>query len=538
MKRTHPIARMALAALLAMLVTPAALGVGTGGTGLRVYAHGALSLAGGIVVKGITFDASRAAITINGQAGHSSDDLLPGMVAGVDGSFVPGLQVGVADSIHVTRVVRAMVLYVGTGGTGLRIQMAGIDVIPRTDVVVAGCASLAEITVGTMLDVYGYSDGITGTVDATRIECVGPSGEVELHGVASAITPSSMVVDGVTVDISAAQFIAFTMPITAGDRVEVEGTATATGIIADTVTFEPEDDGSSNGEDAEVEDAISAIVSPLVFIVDKFEIDATNAKFSGGTAADLAVGRVVHVEGHVVNGAINAKSIEFDDDESDDGRAGPGTGPAIEDVDGAISAFTSIASFVVHGVTVDASAATFVNGVATDLAVGNVVKVLGTLTGMTMKATKVTVITGSGGDDGMDDSGDHGSGGAGPGSGGGTPPPGTFNHGGDHGSGGAGPGSGGGTPPPGTSNPPSGGHDGEGHPGHVDGSSAGSAEAEGRVASLISPGVFTVGSVTVDARSARISHGSLSDIREGTRVHATGAMQSGVLMATRIELDD
>ena len=195
-----------------------------------------------------------------------------------------------------------MVLHVGTGGTGLRIRMAGIDVIPRTDVVVVGCASLAEVTVGTTLDVYGYSDGITGMVDATRIECVGPSGEVELHGVASAITPSSMVVDGVTVDISGAQFIGFAVPIAAGDRVEVEGTASATGIIATTVMFEPEDDDSSNGEDAEVEDAISAIVSPLVFIVDEFEIDATNAKFSGGTSADLAVGRVVHVEGTVVNG--------------------------------------------------------------------------------------------------------------------------------------------------------------------------------------------------------------------------------------------
>ena len=66
----------------------------------------------------------------------------------------------------------------------------------------------------------------------------------------------------------------------------------------------------------------------------------------------------------------------------------------------------------------------------------------------------------------------------------------------------------------------------------------GSAEVEGRVASLISPGVFTVGGVTVDARDARISDGSVSDIREGTRVQATGTMQSGVLMATRVELDD
>ena len=193
------------------------------------------------------------------------------------------------------------------------------------------------------------------------------------------------------------------MPIAAGDRVEVEGTATATGIIATTVTFEPEDDDSPNGEDAEVEDAISAIVSPLVFVVDKFEIDATNAKFSGGTAANLAVGRIVHVEGTVVNGVVNAKSVEFDDERVRRRRQrglraqvlGAGTG--IEDLDGAITAFTSVANFVVDGVTIDASAATFVNGVATDLAVGKKVKALGTRTSMTMTATQVIFDTGTDG---------------------------------------------------------------------------------------------------------------------------------------------
>ena len=37
-----------------------------------------------------------------------------------------------------------------------------------------------------------------------------------------------------------------------------------------------------------------------------------------------------------------------------------------DDVDGAISAFVSAASFVVHGLIVDASAATFINGAVTD----------------------------------------------------------------------------------------------------------------------------------------------------------------------------
>ena len=233
---------MALATLLlALLVAPLALGVGTGGTGLRVYAHGAL----GRRPAASSSRASRS--TRRRRRSRSTGSPVPqatcasGMVAGVDGDVVPGLATGVARSIDVTRVVLGAVTdivpgaatQVGTGGTGLRIRVAGISVNPRPDVVIAGCASLADITVGTTLDVYGYSDGTFGVVDATRIECVGPSGSVELHGVASAITPASIVVQGVTVDTSNAQFVGFAVPIAAGDRVEVEGTATGEVIIAD-----------------------------------------------------------------------------------------------------------------------------------------------------------------------------------------------------------------------------------------------------------------------------------------------------------------
>ncbi len=518
MNCTHPVGRMAIVTLLALLTAPLAFGVGTGGTGLRVHAHGALSRMGGVIVKGITFDPSQAVVTINGQV-RSADDLLPGMVANVDGNVVPGLQDGTAYSINVTRVVLGAVTdvspsamtQVGTGGTGLRIRVAGMTINPRADVVVAGCASLKDITVGTTLDVYGYSDGISGTVDATRIECVAPSGSVELHGVASAITPISMVVQGVTIDISAAQFVGFTAPIAAGDRVEVEGTASANGIVAATVTFEPDAD-SENGEDAEVEDAISAMIAPSVFVVDSFEIDATHAQFSNGTAADLAVGRVVHVEGKVVDGVLNAKSVEFDDADSEDGG---GTGTELDDIDGAIAAFASAASFVVHGVTVDASAATFQNGTPADLANGKVVKVWGKRTGSAMKATKVRF--GTGGDGASDDhdgasddaheQDDHEHGDA------------SEHYSGHHESGDE--------------------HESDG-PGSHDGgaTAAASSEVQGRIATIASTGVFTVGTRRIDARSARFSGGSLAGVHVGTRVHATGAMQSGVLVATRVELDD
>jgi hypothetical protein len=434
MKRTHSTGSMAVAALLALLAAPLAFGVGTGGTGLRAaYVHAAIAPVPGVVVNGVNFDPSQAMIRINGQDGRSSGELRPGMVAGIDGFVNPGTQDGIASTIRVRRVALGRVLQVGSGGTGLRV--AGILVNPRTDTVIGGCSTLADVGYGTTVDVYGYSDGVSGVADATRIECTGASDVTELHGVASAVTLTTMVVHGVTVDISTAQFVGFTAP-TAGDEVSVIGVTIGQEIFATTVTLESEDGDSSNGEEAEVEDAIGAVISPSVFVVDQFEIDATNATFSGGTAANLVVGRVVHVSGIVVNGILVAHSVEFDDGESaggggagsssgdgsksgsdgtsgssgggssgDGSSSGSGDGTQTDSVDGKISALASAASFVVDGIAVDASAATFVNGAATDLAIGTFVKVIGARTGKAMKAAKVRIGSGDNGASGGDDEG-------------------------------------------------------------------------------------------------------------------------------------
>jgi hypothetical protein len=324
--RMRSVWQIALGTILALAATPLAFGVGSGGTGLKVYAHAALRLNKGVVVNGITFDPSHAIIVINGEDATGPDDLQPGMVAGVNGKFVPGLDAGDADLIRVTRVVFGKVSGVGSGGTGLKI--AGIVANPRGDVVLIGCASASDITVGTTLDVYGYSDGLLGVVDATLIACVAPSDSVELHGVVSAVATGSIVVNGVSIDVSTAKLIDFGGPIADGDVVAVDGTVSAQGIVATSVTLQPDVD-SRNGEQATVEDAIGAMISPLVFVVDAFEVDATNASFSGGTAADLVQGRVVRVQGKIVNGILEAQSVIFDDDGAeysgpDDGKSGSG----------------------------------------------------------------------------------------------------------------------------------------------------------------------------------------------------------------------
>jgi hypothetical protein len=337
-----------------------------------------------------------------------------------------------------------------------------------------GCPALSNITVGTTVDVYGYSDGLSGVVNATRIECIATSDALRLHGVASSVTAGTIVVNGVLIDVSGAQFVGIAAPIATGDRVDVDGTASAGGIVAGTVTFEP-DTEVPNGEYTEVEDAISAIISPSAFIIDAFQVDATNAKFSGGNAANLAVGRVVHVQGTVVNGILHAKSVEFDDDESDDGTgyaANAYDGAELDELAGTIAAIPSATSVVVNNVTVLIGSATFSNGNATGIAVGKAVDIRGKRTGSYMTADNVKFA-------------------------GGNSTLGNF---------------------------------GKNH----EIATGGNAQVVGIVAAVNSPGSFEVGGVKVDARAAKLSGGSLPNIQKGTHIRATGTFQSGVLIAIQV----
>jgi hypothetical protein len=373
-----------------------ASGVGTGGTG--VYVRGALKSApAGIVVDSITFDASQAAITINGQA-SGQGDLQPGMVAGVAGRVVPGQQQGTASKVGVTRSVLGVTLQVGTGGTG--IHVAQVYVATRTDTVYSGVSSATDIAPGDSIDVYGYSDGVSGTIYATRIEKVAATPIVELHGIVATPTQNTFVLQGVMVDASNAQLVGFSGAIAAGDRVAVDGNFDAQNtLVATTITFEP-DVTTDNGQEAEVEDAIGALLGASLFVVDDFIVDASHASFDGGTAADLAVGRVVQVEGHMVNGVLMASSVEFDDDgaesehESDPSHGGGqpphGGTHSSGEVEGSVSAISAPGVFTVGNRTVDARGAR-ISGKLAVIRVGTRIEARGTWQNGVLMATRLSI---------------------------------------------------------------------------------------------------------------------------------------------------
>jgi hypothetical protein len=353
--------------------------VGTGGTGLNsAYVKGAVAIGHGIVVNGTRFSATRAQITVNSVTGQKPAAVVPGMVAQIAGTVSASGTQGIAQTIDVSRVVRGIVTYVGTGGTGL--SVGGIGVKVQATTVGVGYNSVADIAMGDTLDVYGYVDVATASVQATRIERVAAVPQTEVRGVITAVAAATLQVDGLSVDYTQATLSGFDGAPQVGDEVVVEGAIASPGIVATSVSMEVSSE-PDDGSDAEVEGGVLAITGPGLFTIDTVEVNATNAVVTGGTLASITVGSVLHVHGTVVAGILVATSVDFDD----------GSESETEDIDGTISSYVSTGSFVVDGDTVDASHATITGGTAADLANGVRVTATGQLVGRHMVAATLAI---------------------------------------------------------------------------------------------------------------------------------------------------
>jgi hypothetical protein len=133
------------------------------------------------------------------------------------------------------------------------------------------------------------------------------------------------------------------------------------------------------------------VINPLVFlrgvisdVTDtSFKLDGTTVKIDAQTIivnGPLANGQHVAVFAQLVNGEVVARRIEVQVE------------MAVVLLFGPVTDFESSANFKVQGQVVDASAATFVDGTAADLANGRLVRIVGTLEATTVQATRVTFL--------------------------------------------------------------------------------------------------------------------------------------------------
>jgi hypothetical protein len=317
-------------------------GIDRGG---KTIAQGAITGFGSVIVNGVRYSTTSAAITIDDQPGIESD-LRVGQVVRVEGSVDAGGTTGTATRISYDDDVEGPI-------TSIDLAAGTLVVLGQTVRVGASTSfddrisprSLAGLAVGDRVEVSGLTTA-GGLIEATRIEAKPASSAVEVKGTASSVDTVSrrLRVNAQQVDYSAAQLANFPSGQPAnGDLVEVKGSVNAAGVLVATRLERRNASLAGTADDsAELEGLVTRFVSAADFDVSGQRVTTTaSTVYENGTAASLDLDASVEIEGGFdATGRLVARKVQFRQ-ESDIELAG-----AVEAVN------TSAGTLMVLGVTV------------------------------------------------------------------------------------------------------------------------------------------------------------------------------------------
>jgi hypothetical protein len=364
--------------------------VGSGGTGS--FSNGAISGFGSIIVNGVRFDDSKASITDDDGAAHSSSDLKLGMVVAITGSSVTAGTTGSsasASSITFGSELRGPIDSIGSQSLVVLGQTVQIRASTVFEEGIAG--GLAGLSVGQIVEVHGFIDPATNQITATRIEREASASSYKLQGQVQTLntTTKTFVIGTLAISYAGISSAALPANLANGLLVRVRlailpASGMRTAISVSPVALKVEDHS-----EAELEGTVTAFTSTSSFSVNGLPVDASTASFPNGTAA-LKIGARVEVKGSVSNGVLVATAVKLESESEIDSQE--------YELHGAITNLnTGTKTFVVRGVTVSyAGTVTFESGDASKLALVNgtsaVVEVKGTYSATTnsVTATKIS----------------------------------------------------------------------------------------------------------------------------------------------------
>ena len=192
----------------------------------------------------------------------------------------------------------------------------------RVNVAQATYEGGTSIVAGALLEIKGTWDGTV--LQASKVELErndrdndGYADRNELYGSVSSITTSNgktlVVISGVTVDVTQAYFKNGSLAqLAVGVPVEVKGSVQGSVFIASKVEFKSGSNASPGDFDYEQFGQVTDFVSVANFKVNGVRVDASNARFEHGTAANLANGVYVEIKGaQNAQGVFIAREVEF-----------------------------------------------------------------------------------------------------------------------------------------------------------------------------------------------------------------------------------
>ena len=383
---------LALGAAAAALAVLASCGGGVGSGGTGSFASGPITGFGSVIVGGVRFDDSMAAVADGDGGRRSREELRLGMTVEIDSSAISTDATGSSVSTATARNIRfeselaGLVGAVDVAGSSFTLlgQRVAVDASTVFDDRLDG--GLATLRVGQGLEVYAVYDTANARYRATRVEpsvpatglrLRGPLAQVDLAAQTLRIGSTVYSYAGATAvpsGLAAGQFVRLRLALVALPTVRwvVQSFATALQTL-------PDADG------VKVEGLISAFTSANLFSVGGRPVDASGASFPSGTAG-LAAGVRVAVEGTLRAGTVRASKVQIvsDDEVRDRGF----------ELSGAITAVNAqLATIVLRGITVSTARSDlrFESGSAANLVVGATVEARGVLSSdrRTLEATRI-----------------------------------------------------------------------------------------------------------------------------------------------------
>ncbi|MEI8169587.1 MAG: DUF5666 domain-containing protein [Rhodoferax sp.] len=342
---------------------------GTGGTG--IYAQGSISGFGSVIMNGVKFDDTKASVLIDGLSALSSD-LRLGMVAGISGERGSDLTLGTASSIEVWSIAQGLVTEVSITAIG-EFKVSGMTLQTDSNTTFDGITDASALTTGLVVAVWGLQVNADGNIwKATRVKALSTA---ETTVVSTGLINIS-VSDGHTLrtvnEITLLSWPATAVTLVDHQLVRIQGTMTGNSMTVSSVKLLSVNNNIPTQTEVEIEGFVTSTPSAGGFMLGTIQVDTSKASYKPADAQPLVIlDARVEVYGTWQAGVLVASIVEVED---------AVTLKTVE-ITGAVDEFVSVANFKVRGQRCNATNATLLRGVATDLKQGSLVKVKGTKSG-------------------------------------------------------------------------------------------------------------------------------------------------------------
>jgi hypothetical protein len=354
------------------------------------YSQGPISGFGSVIVNGVRWDDSAAAVSDDEGGPHRADELKLGMMVEIDGaSHDQANGTGKAMAIRFGSEMLGPIASIDVANSSMVILGVTVEVTSSTVFDASITGGLAGLAKDEVVEVHGLFDAANNSVVATRVEPEASAISYRLRGVVSALDTTAKTFKMGTQTVSYASLPA--LPAWVANGVQAKARLQTAQVVGAWVATRLMPIGISlhGTPDAHIEGAITTFASTTAFAVNGLKVDASKATFPDGTAG-LALGVRVEVKGAVVDGVLVAEVVKIDDDRHvgggmNPGGMNPGGGmpkiPRQFELHGLIGSLdTTAKTFVLRGMTVNyAGTVNFVGGDASALVNGAKLEVKGTL---------------------------------------------------------------------------------------------------------------------------------------------------------------